>query len=305
MRYSYHRMTLPFLPVRPDLQPIDPRAAPKKPLPVIALLLPRRLQLQAHYALGRKADILIANNWKELERLVRKRPLRAVILDPALETLGETDRVVRLFTRYPSLPVIAYVTLDSASFNAIARLSRFGLEHVILHRHDDTIERFNSIVEEATADPLVRRVLSALKAPLERLPLALAIALEDLFEEPHRFPAAQDLTSDTGYSILQMYQSFKKEKLASPKTFLIAARTLRAYSYLRDPGYTVVDVAEKLGYSQPRVLSTHSSMVFGLTLTRTRKRISEEKAVKRVLRFVGAPERAVKRHSAKRKSSRG
>jgi AraC-like DNA-binding protein len=288
------------MPAEAEFSP-EELATKNRILPSLGVFLPRRLHLQVQLALGRHAEIFQARSPEELNRIIKKRPLRAVFLDPGLEGLTETDFVVRLFTKYPSLPIIAYVTLDPASFTAVARLSRFGLEHVILHRQDDSPDRLRAMLETATADPLVRSVMESLRPHLEELPLALAIALGDLFEEPHRFPNAQHVNEGTGYSTLQMYQSFSAAKLPSPKTFVIAARTLRAYSYLRNRGYSVMDVADKLGYHQPRILADHSLKVFGLTLAKARRRLSGEQAVARVLKFVRAAERASAAASKKRR----
>ena len=274
-------------------------------LPTVAVLLPRRLQIQARLALGRGTEVLGAGSWEELERLIKDRPLRAVIVDPGMGGAIDAEWVVSLFTRYPSLPVIAYVTLDPASFSAVARLSRFGLEHVILHGFDDSVDRFKTVVESGTADPLVHRVMDGLRSSLGQLPLALSIALKDMFNEPHRYHTAIDLNAESGISTLRMYLSFKAANLASPKRFVIAARALRAYSYLRDPGYLVRDVSVKLGYCQARILTSHSMMVFGLTLARASDRLSEREAVKRVLKFVRGQESAAVRNTEGQGSSRG
>jgi AraC-like DNA-binding protein len=297
-------MPLPRIPVEAGISP-EAAVSKNRTLPSVGVFLPRRLHLQVQLALGRNAEIVQARSADELDLIIKKRPLRAVILDPGLEGLSESDFVVRLFTKYPSLPVIAYVTLDPASFTAVARLSRFGLEHVVLHRQDDSPDRFKAMLESATADPLVHRVMESLRPHLEELPLALAIALRDLFEDPHRFLTAQDVNFGTGYSTLQMYQSFSAAELASPKTFVVAARTLRAFSYLRDRGYSVMDVAEKLGYRQPRILAEHSQKVFGLTLAKARRRMTSEQAVARVLRFVRASERGTSAVPKKRKKANG
>jgi AraC-type DNA-binding domain-containing proteins len=290
--------------VQPENSPESVRSH-NRTLPAVGVFLPRRLQLQAQLALRNSAEIFQARSADDLEALIKKRPLRAVILDPGLEALGENDFVVRLFSRYPSLPVIAYSTVDAASFSAVARLSRHGLEHVMLHRHDDSPEGFKMMLDIITADPLVRRVMDSLRLHLDELPLALSIAVGELFEDPHRFQNAQHINESTGYSTIQMYQSFATAGLASPKTFLIAARTLRAFSYLRDRGYSVMDVADKLGYRQPRILAEHSMKVFGVTLAKARRRMSMEQAIARVLKFVRSAERTSAAGVRKRKKRTG
>lgn len=257
------------------------------PLLTVAALLPPRLLTQVRHALAGERHVLAAESWHELERLIKKTPLRAVIIDPEANGMVDSASVVRLLTRYPSLPIIAYVTLGPATFSGIAHLSRLGLEHVILHRFDDSVERFRRTVDSVGSDPLVRQVVEALRPSLSRLPLPLAMSVQQMFDEPQRFVTALDLSTTCGMPTVRMYQSFAHANLTSPKNLLIAARALRAFSYLRDPGYSVSDVALKLGYVQPRILGNHVLKVFGLKPARARRRMSEAEAVDRVLAFAG------------------
>lgn len=260
--------------------------AKRPPLLTIAALLPPRLLTQVRHALAGEREVLAAESWHDLERLIKKTALRAVVIDPEANGIVDSASVVRLLTRYPSLPIIAYVTLGPATFSGIAHLSRLGLEHVILHRFDDSVDRFRRTVDSVGSDPMVRRVVDALRPSLGRLPLPLAMAVQQMFDEPQRFITALDLSTSCGLPSVRMYQSFTQADITSPKNLLIAARALRAFSYLRDPGYSVTDVASKLGYLQSRILGNHVLKVFGLKPARARRRMSEAEAVDRVLGFV-------------------
>lgn len=253
----------------------------------VAALLPPRLLTQVRHALAGEREVLAAASWHELERLIKRTALRAVIIDPETNGAVDSASVVRLLTRYPSLPIIAYVTLGPATFSGIAHLSRLGLEHVILHRFDDSVERFRRTIDSVGSDPLVRQVVEAMRPSLTRLPLPLAMSVQQMFDEPQRFMTALDLSTASGMPTVRMYQSFASAEFTSPKNLLIAARALRAFSYLRDPGYSVSDVAQKLGYVQPRILGNHALKVFGLKPARARRRMSEGEAVERVLQFIG------------------
>lgn len=261
-------------------------AATTVPLLQVATLLPPRLLTQVRHALANKREVLAADSWTSLERLIKKTALRAIIIDPEAHGIVDSASVVRLLTRYPSLPIIAYVTLGPATFSGIAHLSRLGLEHVILHRFDDSVERFHLIVDSVGADPLVKRVLEALQPGLATLPLPLAMSIQQMFDEPQSFQTAMDLSNAAGMPTVRMYQSFTLAALTSPKNLLIGARALRGFSYLRDPGYSVSDVSTKLGYLHPRILGRHLLKVFGLKPARARQRISEAEAVDRVVAFV-------------------
>jgi AraC-like DNA-binding protein len=270
----------------------EPQLAEAKgaPLLTIAALLPPRLLTQVRHALAGDREVLAAESWHELESIIKRTSLRAVIIDPETNGAVDSASVVRLLTRYPSLPIIAYVTLGPATFSGIAHLSRLGLEHVILHRFDDSVERFKRTVDSVGSDPMVRRVVEAMRPSLARLPLPLAMAVQHMFDEPQRFMTALDLSTASSMPNVRMYQSFTHAELTTPKNLLIAARALRAFSYLRDPGYSVSDVAMKLGYLQPRILGDHMLKVFGVKPARARRRMSEAEAVERVLAFVHGSE---------------
>jgi hypothetical protein len=63
---------------------------------------------------------------------------------------------------------------------------------------------------------------------------------------------------------------------------------LRGFGYLRDPGYSVLDVSIKLGYKTARIFSDHWVSVFGITPARVRTRLTDDAAIESVLRWLGA-----------------
>lgn len=214
---------------------------------------------------------------------VRRKPVRVAILDPLADGVMNVSAVAGLLTRYPSLPLIAYVTLGAPAFNAVAQLSRLGLEDVLLHRFDDAPEKFRERVERVQGNPFTRHVIGLLAPALAQLPMGLGAAVENMFEQPDRYTSALDLAMDAGVPIARLYRNLHLANLASPKRLLIAAKLLRGYDYLRDPGYSVLDVSFKLGYRDTRIFAQHSVSVFGMTPSRVRKRVPEPDAISKVL----------------------
>ncbi len=72
---------------------------------------------------------------------------------------------------------------------------------------------------------------------------------------------------------------FTKVGLPSPRVVMVLTRLLYAHRLLLDPGYTVEDVALKLGYSKPKTLQMHLRAVFGLTAGELRVSVSVEEAL--------------------------
>src|SRR5437016_1996588 len=61
-----------------------------------------------------------------------------------------------------------------------------------------------------------------------------------------------------------------------------AARVLHAHRLLQDPGFTVDDVAQRLGYAQTKTLQLHARCYLGLTLGEMRDALDATEALKRV-----------------------
>jgi len=252
----------------------------------VAAFLPTRLLTHVKHVFADEPELLIASSWQELESFIRRKPVSVVVLDPAADGIMNVAAVASLLKRYPSLPLIAYVTLHAPQFSAVAQLGRLGLKEVVLHRFDDAPEGFKERVERLEGNALTHDVIEALRDRLAQLPRQLSVAVETLFEQPHRYASALDLAMEAGIAIVSVYRNLDAAQLGSPKRLLIAAKVLRGFGYLRDPGYSVLDVSIKLGYKTARIFSQHWVGVFGLTPARVRTRLTDEAAIESVLRWL-------------------
>lgn len=255
----------------------------------VAAFLPARLLTHVKHVFADDPDILVASSWEELEAFIRRKPVTVVILDPSADGTMNVSAVSGLLKRYPSLPLIAYVTLNAPAFNAVAQLGRMGLEDVVLHHFDDAPDRFRERVEQVEGNALVNTVVEAIGDKLRQLPRQLSIAVENLFDQPHRYTSALDLGMEAGIATVRLYRNLEAAQLGSPKRLLIAAKVLRGFGYLRDPGYSVLDVSIKLGYKAARIFSQHWVSVFGITPARVRTRLTDDEAIESVLRWLSAP----------------
>jgi len=255
----------------------------------VAAFLPPRLLTHVKHVFADEPEMLVASSWQELESFIRRKPVSVVILDPSADGIMNVSAVAGLLKRYPSLPLIAYVTLNAPAFNAVAQLGRLGLEDVVLHHFDDAPERFRERVEQVEGNALTHSVIQAIGDRLKQLPRQLSVTVENLFDEPHRYMSALDLGMEAGIAIVSVYRNLDTAQLGSPKRLVIAAKVLRGFGYLRDPGYSVLDVSIKLGYKSARIFSQHWVSVFGITPARVRTRLTDEGAIESVLRWLRAP----------------
>src|SRR5438093_939461 len=77
-------------------------------------------------------------------------------------------------------------------------------------------------------------------------------------------------------------REFERLRLPSPRHFLAAARVLYAHRLLQDPGFTIDDVAQRLGYAQTKTLQLHARSYLGLTAGEMRLTLEPREALERI-----------------------
>jgi AraC-like DNA-binding protein len=256
----------------------------------IAVFLPPQQLAHVRHVFSGEPDFIAASSWKDLEDIIRREPVSVVILDPSADGVVDADAVAGIMQRFPSLPVVGYVMLTPTAFGAIAQLSRRGLTHVVLHRFGDSRERLQQTIARVRTNPASQRVMALLGPVLKHVPLSLARAIGDMFESPHRYASVLDLATTARLPPVSLYRYLDSANLGSAKKLLIAARLSRGLTYLHDPGYSVRDVATKLGYRHARIYTSHVIDVFEMTPSRLRSRLSEEDALAWLIRWLDIPE---------------
>lgn len=236
--------------------------------------------------MGREEPVLAARTWAELEQMLEVNPVTVAVIDPSADGASRTVEFERIRSAYPSLPVVAYVPLTASAFRAVNQLSRVGLEHVILYSHDDSAERMITTIDKVRANPLTARFVEQLKPKLDRLPLNVSKVVADMFAEPHRYPNAQDIARGANVTVVTLYRAFRSAGLAAPKKIVVAAKLLRAYTHLSDPGQSVTGASKKLAFRRPRLLAEHVGEVFGVIPSRLSSAFSESQVIERLLEWV-------------------
>jgi len=67
---------------------------------------------------------------------------------------------------------------------------------------------------------------------------------------------------------------------------LRAAKLLKAVGYLQDRGYSIRDVAKKIGYRNARIFAEHTLDVFGLTPSRVRTHLGPDDAIRKLVTWL-------------------
>jgi transcriptional regulator GlxA family with amidase domain len=87
----------------------------------------------------------------------------------------------------------------------------------------------------------------------------------------------------------QLYRVLEGGGFTSPRLLVQAARLVRAFAFLRDPGRLLEDVSAKLGYSEPRVLNRVMQEMIGGRPLDVRETMGSDEFVDRVAIRLFAP----------------
>jgi AraC-like DNA-binding protein len=258
----------------------------------VAIFLPTRQAAQIRAAMNTHDQICIADSWESLESLVRLEPLSVVVFNPAADGTMDSTRACRLIRKYGSIPFIAYVPVDAAFVRGIAHMSSDGLQDVVVYRSDDSPLPFRRTLERVSSIPQVSTLIGRLEPWFSHLPPALVDVLRDTLHQPHEYASAEDVAAGANVTLSALYRSFRNAQLNSPKSFVIGARVFRGCVYLRDAGFSIGDVAMKLGYTQPRIFAHHIECVFGDSPSKVRRSLADGDAVNRIVSWFGSSRRS-------------
>lgn len=210
----------------------------------IAALLPNETDRRALADATGPHRLLWAESWRELNALVRDRPVSAVVTDLHAEPRKDGAlRVYRFAERFPLTPLVSWGDADGRE---LFRIGKAGARDVVL-THD-------------AGDPvLVREVLSAslrrslpelldarLRGRMDGEALALVRAAADRIAEGVQVP---DLAASFGFSISTLERRCEALKLPTPGRMLLWLRVLFGLRWLLESGRSVESVAAQLGYS--------------------------------------------------------
>ena len=234
-----------------------------------------------------------AHTWAQAVRVIRSRPVGLAVVDPMLEGAPRVREIERVRAFFPSLPVVAYTSLTPATAAVLLDLGRIGVRRVVFTRFDDDPAQLRRVLRDEWALTAPHQVLLALRPLAERLPERVRWALEAAIQSPGE-AGVEDLARRALLGRRTCERLFARLQLPAPSKLLQMARLLYAHRLLLDPGFTVEDVARKLGYARARSLQLQLRSVFGRTAGEARLSLSPDDAMALLSeRLVGIHERLV------------
>jgi AraC-like DNA-binding protein len=243
-------------------------------------------------AAGTRFSVTHAVTWDGVLGAIRGRPVELAVVDPLLAGVPSSREIERLRVLFPSLPLILYTTLTPRTAGVLLSLGQRGIEHVVFANYDDHPGRLREVLSREEARSSSRQLLDQLADALAPLPSQLRWVLEEALRSPGEVQTVGQVAERAHVDRRTCERWFTRVGLPSPRHYLAAARVLYAHRLLQDPGFTIEDVAKRLGYSQTKTLQQHARTYLGLTAGEMRLSLSPAEALERVVHRFLQPSRA-------------
>jgi AraC-like DNA-binding protein len=218
--------------------------------------------------------------WPEAVDAIRAKPVEMAVVDPLLGgTTPRTHGIGRLRQFFPSLPLLVYTELAPATAGVLLELGSAGIRRVVVHRFEDAPGPLRNALLAELEQSASQQVIQGMEPILRELPPEIQTALEAMLHAPGDGPTVTALAERARLTRRTCERWFTKVGLPSPRVVMVLTRLLYAHRLLLDPGYTVEDVALKLGYSKTKTLQMHLRAAFGLTAGELRVSLSVDDAL--------------------------
>lgn len=234
-------------------------------------------------AVAPRFGVARAATWDEALETIRGRPVEIAVVDPTLGGVPSEQEIERLHVLFPSLRVILYTLMTPQLAPVLLSLGPCGIRQVVLRGVDDHPDRLRTLIEEEAMHAASYRLVEQLSPALAPLPRELRWILEDAIRSAGAVQTIQQVAARARVDRGTCARWFARAGLPSPRHILAAARVLYAHRLLRDPGFTIEDVAKRLGYAQAKTLQQHARTYLGLTAGEMRLSLSAEQAAARII----------------------
>ncbi|HWC74555.1 MAG TPA: helix-turn-helix domain-containing protein [Gemmatimonadales bacterium] len=242
-------------------------------------------------AVAARFHVARATTWDDALETIRSRPVEIAVVDPALSGVASGQEIERLHLLFPSLRLILYTSMTPQLAPVLLALGQCGIREVVLRSVDDHPEGLCNLVSAEAMHATSHRLLDQLTAALAPLPRELRWVLEDALRTPGAVQTIQQVAARARVDRGTCARWFARAGLPSPRHILAAARVLYAHRLLQDPGFTIEDVAKRLGYAQAKTLQQHARTYLGLTAGEMRLSLTADEATARIIQSFLTPAR--------------
>jgi len=225
----------------------------------------------------------------EAMRVVRERPVDAVLVSVHRCAPEQVDAVGHLVRDFPGIPTVALLSEhDPRATEMLLRFGASGVRQVV----DVTFPAGWSRLREAVAQPATRsaaRIQGPVLEALRDAPPDARLFIEGLVRLAPATPTVRRLSAQLHVRPSTLMSRFARAGLPSPKNYLAAVRLLHAAHLFESGGLSVADVAYRLEYSSPQSFGRHLRTMLGITSSEFRSRFPFPLAVERFVELMITP----------------
>lgn len=217
-------------------------------------------------------SVLHRSSVPEIVRVVRERPVDAVLLSVHQCHDERTDQVDELVRNFPALPTVALISRhDVRVSEALLRLGANGIRQVVDVSAPAGWRRLRQLVTEP-ASRAAARILGPVMAALPDLSADGRLFLEILVRMAPDISAVLPIARRLNQCPSTLTSRFQRAGLPSPKTYLNAVRLLYAAHYFEGGARSIADVSYQLDCSSPQSFGRTVRVMLGITPSEFRRR---------------------------------
>jgi len=257
-------------------------------LTVAAVVLPgERPKVEA--AGGGWFAVVHRSSIAEAIRVVRERPVDAVLLSVHQWEPEQHDALGHLVRDFPGIPTVALVSQHGpGASEALLRLGATGVREVVDVTTPQGWQRLRQLVSQPATQAAARIKAPVLDA-LRDAPADTRLLFEVMIQLAPETVTVRQLASRLHVRASTLMSRFQRAGLPSPKSYLAAVRLLHAAVLFERPGLSVADVAYRLEFSSPQSFGRHLRTLMGITSGEFRRRFPFPLAQRRFLDLMVAP----------------
>ena len=249
--------------------------------PTIATVLLPLERARVDAAGGGCFALLHRDSIPEAVRIVRERPVDAVLVSVHRCGPEQVEGVGHLVREFPGIPTVALVSHhDPTATDMLLRLGASGVRQVVDVTSPAGWTRLRQVVGQP-ATRAVARIQGPILAALAEAPGDTRLFIEAMIRLAPDTPTVTNLAQRLYVRPSTLMSRFARAGLPSPKNYLAAVRLLHAAYLFEAVGLSVADVSYRLEYSSPQSFGRHLRAMLGVTAIEFRRRFPFPVALQR------------------------
>ena len=202
---------------------------------------------------------------------LRQQKATLVLISVARYGSQNSSRVAAMVREFPRVPTVALLTetRDSTPHTTLA-LGQLGIRTLVDARMPTGWQTLRNILASQESDDLQRSALAQISLDLPGVSRDCWRFFEVLFDPSPKIWTVQQLARHLNILPSTLLSRFFRVKLPTPKRYLSLSRLIRAARLLENPGLSVAQVANHLGYSSPQSFGRHVRTVMKMSAVKFR-----------------------------------